>query len=151
MDSQIEDFKAEAEEFVGLLEQLGVDDRDTTDHKDRAHRRFKFDSPEKTILLQIGDAMCALSDVSVGGLSFYSRTEFEIGKQLKLNFDDRFNVDVAIVNVDVVIANAILDEAASNNEETLICHGAEFVREGDGYKCTIAVLKYFLEIEKVKV
>ena len=38
-----------------------------------------------------------------------------------------------------------------NNEETLICHGAEFVREGDGYKCTIAVLKYFLEIEKVKV
>ena len=143
MDNQIEDFKAEAEEYVGLLDQLGIYDRDTSGPKDRVHRRFKFDSPEKTILLQIGDDMCALLDVSVGGLSFDARNEYEVGKQLGLNFDDRFNVDVVIVS-------AFLDKAASNDEETFIRHGAEFVRKGDGYNCTIAVLKYFLEIEKVK-
>lgn len=144
MDNQIEDFKAEAVEYVVLLEQLGIDDRDASGHKDRAHRRFNFDSPEKTILLQIGGDMCVLYDVSIGGLSFISRNEYEVGKQLGLNFDGRFNVDVVIVN-------ALLDKATSNDEETFFRHGAEFDLDGDGYKCTIAVLKYFLDIEKEKL
>ena len=141
MDNQIEDIKAEAVEYVVLLEQLGIDDQDIDGHMNRANLRFQIDLPEKSIRLQIGNDMCVVHDVSVGGLSFNSINQYEVGQQIGLTFDGRYNVDVVIVD-------AQMDNAASNEEETFFRHGAEFELDGDAYKCTIAVLNYFLEVEK---
>ena len=143
MGENSEDFRKETEEYVSLLSQLGMKDRDESANKNRAHRRFNFDSPEKTILLHIGDNTCALYDVSIGGLSFNSKVEYEIGEQLGLDFDGRFDVEVTI-------ANHIPQTDPADGGDSFSQHGAKFVRTGDGYRCTRAVLEYFLEIEKMK-
>lgn len=137
----IEDFSKEAAGYLELLNELGIKDKDLSLHKNRIHRRFTFDSPEKTILLQIGDDMCSLFDVSIGGLSFYSMKEYKSGTEFTVDFDDRYSVNVAIVN-------SFLDREASDDEISFFRHGARFVKEGDGYKCTNAILTYFLEIKK---
>lgn len=136
-------FQKESEEYLELLNRLGMKDRDESAHKGRFHRRFNFDSPDKTILLQIGETNCALFDVSVGGLSFNSEKQYEVGTRLELNFDGRFQVEV-------VIANSIRDEEVESGEEPLYQHGVRFVNSGDGYRCTRAVLDYYLQIAKEK-
>lgn len=143
MDSSMDDFQKESAEYLDLLQQLGLKDRDESANKSRVHRRFNFDSPEKTILLQIGDTTCALYDVSIGGLSFKSKNEFGIGKRFELNFDGRFQVEVEI-------ANSFPEEESSGEGNPILQYGARFIHDGDGYRCTRAVLEYFLEIEKVK-
>ncbi len=143
MGENSEDFQKETEEYVSLLSQLGIKDRDESANKNRAHRRFNFDSPEKTILLHVGDNTCTLYDVSIGGLSFNSKVRYETGEQLELDFDGRFHVEV-------VIANHVAQNDPVEGEHPLIQHGAKFVHTGDGYRCTHAVLEYFLEIEKMK-
>lgn len=142
MDSNIEEFSTNIAEYISLLEQFGIKDEDTSDYKKRDHRRFVFDSPDKTILLQIGDDTCSLFDVSVGGMSFYSKNEYEVGKQLNINFDDKFSIDIFIVNT-------YQENNISNGGELFYLHGAKFFRKGDGLKCTIAVLKYHLEIKSI--
>lgn len=143
MDNQIDDFKAEVLEYVGLLEQLGIDDRDTSEFGNRAHHRFNFNSPEKTILIQIEDDVGSLCDLSVEGISFFSTNNYDLGKKIRLNFDGRHDVEV-------VVADSFLVFSEPDDGELYFQHNAEFVREGDGYKCTTAVLNYFMEIQKWK-
>lgn len=143
MDNQIEDFKAEAIEYVALLEKLGVDDQDLSKYGKRAHHRFEFNSPEKTILIQIEDDVGSLCDLSVEGLSFFSKNYYKSEKNFELNFDGRYQVDVVVVNAIPVVSDP-------DDGEIYYQHNARFSRESDGYKCTVAVLKYFLEIDKVK-
>ena len=138
-----DDFQKESAEYLELLDQLGMKDRDESANKGRFHRRFNFDSPEKTILLQIGETTCTLYDVSIGGLSFNSKNQFALGTRLELNFDGRFQVEV-------IIANSMRDEEAEMGEEPLFQHGARFVKGGDGYRCTRAVLDYYLQIAREK-
>ena len=143
MDRQNEAFKAGVAEYVGLLEQLGVEDRDISEFGNRTHHRFDFNSPEKTILIQIGDDVGSVCDLSVEGISFFSGEYYELEKKFGLNFDGRYQVDVVVVNALPVVSEP-------DDGEIYYQHNARFFRESDGYKCTIAVLKYFLEIEKVK-
>ena len=142
LDTNIEEFSTNIAEFLILLKQLGIKDEDTGDHNKREHRRFVFDSPDKTILLQIGDDSCSLFDVSIGGISFYSKNEYEVGKQFIINFDGKFSIDIYIVDT-------FQENNSSNGGGLLYRHGAKFYRNGDGLKCAIAVLKYHLEIKSI--
>ena len=134
---------AQAVEYVGLLEQLGVKDQDISENGKRTRHRFDFNSPEKTILIQIGDDVGSVSDLSVEGISFFSGKFHPLEKKFGLNFDGRYQVDIVVVNVLPVVSEP-------DDGKIYYQHNARFFRESDGYKCTIAVLKYFLEIEKVK-
>lgn len=143
MDTAHEVFRTEAENYVSLLEQLGVDDRDASEYRNRTHRRFSFNSPEKTILIQIGDDVGSLCDLSVDGISFFSVRFFESGDKFGLDFDGRYQVDIEVINAFPVFSEP-------DDGKVYYRHNARFVREIDGYNCTIAALTYFLEIEKGK-
>lgn len=143
MTESNEEFQKNALEYADLLEQLGLKDQDNSKFNNRVHRRFNFNSPEKTILIQIDEDICSLYDVSIGGLSFFSRNEYPVGKPLKLNFDNRYKVATSIVN-------AFQDKTVSSDSEVFFRHGARFLNHKDGYMCTSAVLNYYLEIEKLK-
>ncbi len=143
MENSDPNFQKESAEYLSQLHRLGLKDREESAEKNRGHRRFNFDSPEKTILLQIGDTTCALSDVSIGGLSFKSKREFPIGERVGLNFDGRFQVEMELVN-------SFPEEDSSGDGKPTLRYGARFIHGGDGYRCTGAVLEYFLEIEKGK-
>ena len=139
MASDFEDIREEVQEYNELLKQLGIEDGDSLGHKNRVHRRFNFDPSENSILLQTGDEMSALVDVSVGGLSFISRHEYEPGMMVGLNFNDRY-----FVNVEIVFVHR---EGTESDGKPLFRNGAEFSSRKDGFKCTIAVLKYSMEIK----
>ena len=143
MDSQDEIFMAQAVEYVALLEQLEVNDQDISENGKRTRHRFDFNSPEKTILIQIGDDVGSVCDLSVEGISFFCNKYYDLEKKFRLNFDGRYQVDVVIINALPVVSEP-------DDGKIYYQHHARFFRENDGYKCTIAVLKYFLEIEKIK-
>jgi len=128
----------DAEEYHALLKKLGLEDKDTSQHQNRAHRRFTFDLPETKFTLRIGDDDCLLYDVSVGGLSFFSKDHYEAGAQLGLDFDGKFHVEVIVVN-------SFLDKAGSMEGEPYFRHGCRFLNVGDGYRCVVAGLNQYLK------
>lgn len=128
----------DAEEYHDLLNKLGLEDKDVSQHQKRAHRRFNFDIPETKFILEIGDDVCLLYDVSVGGLSFFSKTHFETDTKLGLGFDRRFHVEVIVVN-------SFLDKAGSMEGEAFFRHGCRFMKGIDGYRCVVAVLNQYLK------
>ncbi len=128
----------DAEEYHDLLKKLGIEEKDTSQHKNRAHRRFNFDIPETKFILVIGDDVCLLYDVSVGGLSFFSKKHYETDMKLGLDFDRRFHVEVIVVN-------SFLDKAGSMDGEAFFRHGCRFMNESEGYRCVVAVLKQYLK------
>ena len=125
--------------YESLVGRLGYSLQDEVAPFHRNNPRFGFDTPEKTVLIQIGELQCALHDVSLGGLSFYAPRDLGVDTQLTLDFDGRFQVGVRIVHV-------ILDEGNSTPERKLFLHGSEFKSEMDSYKCTLLVLGYLAEI-----
>lgn len=135
------EFQKDKEEYFQLLEQLGIEEQDPGGHGNRAHRRFNFDLPETAVTLRIGEDACLLYDVSVGGLSFFSKKQYDTGEKQNLEFDGRYDVDVEIMN-------SVVDKAISKDGDLFIRHGVRFVREGEGYKCVVAVLKHYLETLK---
>ncbi len=143
MEATQQSFYADAVEYVGLLERLGADERASSEFRKRSHQRFDFNSPEKTILIQIGDDVGSLCNLSVGGISFFSRKFHETEKKFGLYFDGRYQVDILVVNATPVFADP-------DDGEVYYQHQARFFHESDGYDCTLAVLKYYLEIEKFK-
>ncbi len=128
----------DAEEYHDLLNRLGLEGKDTSQHKNRAHRRFNFDIPETKFILGIGDDVCLLYDVSVGGLSFFSKNHYETDMKLGLDFDRRFHVEVIVVN-------SFLDKAGSMEGEAFFRHGCRFMNESEGYRCVVAVLNQYLK------
>ncbi len=128
----------DAEEYHDLLNRLGLEGKDAGQHKNRAHRRFNFDIPETKFILEIGDDVCLLYDVSVGGLSFFSKNLYESDMKLGLDFDRRFHVAVIVVN-------SFLDKAGSMEGESFFRHGCRFMNENDGYRCVVAVLNQYLK------
>lgn len=128
----------DAEEYHDLLKKLGIDEKDTSQHKNRVHRRFNFDIPETKFILEIGDDICLLYDVSVGGLSFFSKNHYETDMKLGLDFDHRFQVEVIVVN-------SFLDKAESMDGEAFFRHGCRFMNENEGYRCVVAVLNQYLK------
>lgn len=128
----------DAEEYHDLLKKLGIDEKDTSQHKNRVHRRFNFDIPETKFILEIGDDICLLYDVSVGGLSFFSKNHYETDMKLGLDFDHRFHVEVIVVN-------SFLDKAESMDGEAFFRHGCRFMNESEGYRCVVAVLNQYLK------
>lgn len=128
----------DAEEYHDLLKKLGIDEKDTSQHKNRVHRRFNFDIPETKFILEIGEDICLLYDVSVGGLSFFSKNHYETDMKLGLDFDHRFHVEVIVVN-------SFLDKAESMDGEAFFRHGCRFMNESEGYRCVVAVLNQYLK------
>lgn len=128
----------DAEEYHDLLQKLGLEGKDTSQHQNRAHRRFNFDIPETKFILEIGEDICLLFDVSVGGLSFFSKQHYQDGGKLGLDFDRRFHVEVIVVN-------SFLDKAGSMEGEPFYRHGCRFMNENDGYRCVVAVLTQYLK------
>ena len=133
-------YEPEAIEYMDLLAKLGFEEEDKDHAGLRSHRRFEFDHPEKTMLLQVDGETCSLIDISRGGLCFYSKSEYVPGMRVDCNFDGQFQVAMEIINVNV-------SDQASESGEAFLRHGAQFIHKGDGLKCTIAVLKYFLAIK----
>lgn len=130
-------------QYILLLRQLGFDLGDKGGQRLRKHPRFSFDTPEKIILIQIEDLNCALRDVSVGGLSFFAPFNFNIGRQLDLHFDGKFDVAGTVVRV-------VLEKEISTAKEKFYMHGLQFLSEEDGYKCTVLVMHYLIEIMRQK-
>lgn len=128
----------DAEEYHDLLNRLGLEGKDSSQHQNRAHRRFNFDIPETKFILEIGDEVCLLYDVSVGGLSFFSKKHYQTDIKLGLDFDRRFHVEVIVVN-------SFLDKAGSMEGEAFFRHGCRFLNENDGYRCVVAVLNQYLK------
>ena len=128
----------DAEEYHDLLNRLGLEGKDAGQHRKRAHRRFNFDIPETKFILEIGEEVCLLCDVSVGGLSFVSKSHYETEMKLGLDFDRRFHVEVIVVN-------SFLDKAGSMEGEAFFRHGCRFLNENDGYRCVVAVLNQYLK------
>lgn len=127
----------DAEEYHELLKRLGLEEKEKGQHENRVHRRFRFDTPETKFFLDVGYEVCLLNDVSVGGLSFFSKSEFELGKELELNFDNKFQVEVIVVN-------SCIDKAEALKNASLFRNGCRFISENDGYRCVIVVLKQYL-------
>ena len=126
-------------EYEALMERLGYNLTDKQGSHLRENPRFEFDSPEKTILIQVRGTYCALHDISLGGLSFYAPQDFGAGAELHLNFDSRFDARVRVVRV-------ALDEQRSDEREKFFFHGSCVLDEGDGYRCSVLVLNYLSEI-----
>ncbi|MCH7476565.1 MAG: PilZ domain-containing protein [SAR324 cluster bacterium] len=125
--------------YKQLMAQLGFAVQDEEFDKKRKHPRFKFNTPEKTILIQIKNLPCALNDISVGGLSFFSNLKFDINRNLLLEFDRKFDVKAHIIRV-------TLEAESSSDYEKCYFHGAKFFNDEDGYKCIVLVLEYLVEI-----
>ena len=143
MENKNQKFQTIGIEYLDLLEQLGIKDEDTSEYKNRGHRRFNFNSAEKPILLRIGNDMCGFNDVSIEGMSFFPMNKYGIGQQLGVNFDGRFNVDAVIVN-------AIQDKSRSSDGDVFFRYGAKFILVCEGLNFTLSILKYYLENEKIK-
>ena len=60
--------EAEVEEYLHLLDRLQFYDEDFSDYRNRNHRRFVFDIPNRIVETKKGDQLCDLHDVSIGGL-----------------------------------------------------------------------------------
>ncbi len=138
-----EEYSTAATEYLAAKIQLGIESQDEIDDRQRAYMRYKFDSPDRTILLRIGEDTCSLVDVSIGGLSFNSRQDYPVGEQLHLNFDERYEVDVVVTGVTP-------EKVVPNGGERFIRHGVKFLEKRDGYKCTLTLLAYNVEIQRSK-
>ena len=125
--------------YFHLIKRLGMEATDNQGKRLRQHPRFKFGAPEKTILVQIDEFNCSLHDVSVGGISFLSMYNFNIGRSLTLNFDGMFHVGANVVRV-------VLHERAEDKAENIYLHGCQFLSERDGYRCTVLVLNRLVAI-----
>ena len=125
--------------YYNLIKQLGMEATDNQGNSLRQHPRFSFDTPEKTILLQVEGFNCSLHDVSVGGVSFLSTHNFNVGHRLLMDFEEKFSVNANIVRV----AAQVLDE---NSPEKLFLHGCQFLNETDGYRCTVLVLNQLIKM-----
>jgi len=138
MEQPQDNFDREISEYVRLLEKIGIDDRDPGQHPQREHRRFYFNAPEKTILLQVGHHNCALHDISLGGLSFYAGIPFTRDQRINVNFDNLFHVDIEILSC--------INDMEAEGEIPIYRHGSRFLFPRDGFRCTISVLRYYLKI-----
>ena len=127
--------------YYTLIDQLGLEATDSEGNKLRQHPRFSFDSPERTILVEIEEISCALKDVSVGGLSFYSTVNLDIGRRLQLNFDRMFLVTAQVVRV---------VQEKKEEGDSIYLHGCKFANENDGYSCTVLVLELLISIMRQK-
>lgn len=125
--------------YYSLLKRLGLEAEDTRGNRLRQHPRFSFDTPERMILVQVEDYSCSLKDVSVGGLSFRSTYNFNIGRDLELNIDGKFSVKAHVVRVAV-------EEREEAGGEKIYVHGCKFAREGEGYRCTVLVLNHLVRL-----
>ena len=83
----------------------------------------------------------SLADISISGLSFYSSQTHKRGEVIHLNFDDKFEVDVEIQNI-------FIDSKTSGKINIIYRFGARFLKEDDGFRCTVSALRYMLEILK---
>ena len=126
-----------------LIAELGFEATDSEGRKLRQHPRFSFDSPDRTILVEIDDFNCMLKDVSVGGVSFRSKFNFSIGRQLILNVDRKFRVKTNVVRV-------VREEREDPDDEDFFLHGCKFTSENDGYRCTVLVLNILLAMIRQK-
>lgn len=129
--------------YEKLIAELGFEATDNEGNRLRQHPRFSFDSPERTILIEIDDYSCSLKDVSVGGLSFSSKFNFNIGRRLGLNFDRKFRVQSHVVRV-------VRENKDDSEGEEIYLHGCKFLSENDGYRCTVLVLNLLLNIIRQK-
>lgn len=125
--------------YFSLLKQLGLEATDNRGNKLRQHPRFTFDTPEKTMLLQIEGFDCSLNDASVGGISFLTSNNFHVGHRVLMDFEGKFSVDARVVRV---VAQARDDDLS----EKLLLHGCQFLNESDGYRCTVLVLNQLVKI-----
>jgi hypothetical protein len=125
--------------YYNLIKQLGMEATDNQGNKLRQHPRFTFDAPERNMLVQVDDFDCSLSDVSVGGISFMSTHNFNIGRRLSLDFEGNFTVDADVMRV---VAQDRDEESGSK----AYLHGCKFLHEGDGYRCTVMVLNQLIKI-----
>ena len=135
-------FKNWKTKYEKLMKQLGFTVQDEDFEKKRKHPRFNFNTPEKTILIQVKNLPCALNDISAGGLSFFSNLKFEVSRKLFLEFDQKFDVKAHVVRV------TLEGESSSDNEKCFV-HGVKFGNEEDGYKCIVLVLDYLVEILRI--
>ena len=125
--------------YFNLIKQLGMEATDNQGKCLRQHPRFEFGTPDKTMLVQIEDFNCSLHDVSVGGISFLSTYNFNIGRRLNMNFDGMFRVGANVLRV-------VLQERDEDKAENIYLHGCQFLNEGDGYRCTVLVLNHLVAI-----
>lgn len=139
MTSDTVPFNGWKAKYKQLMTQLGFAVQDEEFDKKRKHPRFRFNTPEKTILIQIKNLSCALNDISAGGLSFFSNLKFEVSRNLFLDFDRKFNVTAHVVRV-------TFEAGSSSDYEKCYVHGAKFGNDEDGYKCIVLVLEYLVEI-----
>ena len=139
MIQQAYDLTKGKERYHALMKRLGVKSELGGKSNLRKFPRFKFDQPEKTILLNILETTCTLNDISVGGLSWMSHRSFTPGTVLKIGFDGTFEVNATVVNVKIM-------EGAGPDESTLYRMGGTFLSEIEGYNCTVLVLQHLVRI-----
>ena len=102
--------------YFHLVQQLGLQATDNQGKRLRQHPRFEFGTPDRTMLVQIEDFNCSLHDVSVGGISFVSTYNFNIGRRLELNIDGKFQVGANVMRV-------ALHERNEDKAENIYLHG----------------------------
>lgn len=134
------DVKIDAKElYYSLIKQLGMEATDNQGNRLRQHPRFSFDTPERTLLLQIEGFNCSLNDVSVGGLSFRSTHNFNIGRRMDIEFDGNFSVGANVIRV-------VAEGRVEGSLDKFILHGCQFTNEVDGYRCTMLVLNQLIKL-----
>ena len=91
------------------------------------------------MLLQVDGIDCSLNDISIGGISFLATHNFNIGRRLNMDFEGNFNVDANVVRV---VAQDRDEELA----QKIYMHGCQFLREVEGYRCTVLVLNQLVKM-----
>jgi hypothetical protein len=139
MGETSEELANSRDEYESLMNRLGYGLEDLAGQQQRGYPRLRFDSPEKTILIQIGGYDCVLVDISLGGLSFYAPRDLGVDSELALNFDGRFDVKGRVMRV-------VVDESLSTDTKRFFFHAALFQDEIESYRCTLLVLEYLASI-----
>ncbi len=125
------DWKAE---YYSLVEKLGLGMGE--DDANRKHPRFRFAPPEKTMMVHIGSITGVLNDISAGGFSFLSPASMTSGRQVSMNFDQRFSSKVKIVS-------STLEGSDYSQKSGIFRTGTRFVNADDGYRCVVRTLRHF--------
>ena len=103
---------------------------------------MRFTPPEQTLLVHLGNIIGVLSDISVGGVSFYSSVLMSTEREFNLLFDLKFKGRLKVIN-------CTLDEAMSTLTKPVYRVGTRFIESEDGYRCTVQSLRLISRVTKI--
>ena len=127
-------------QYNSLMSQLGLDPEGI--EAGRSTPRFRFNPPDKILLVHVGNLTGVLNDISVGGTSIQTKVPLTVEREFNLSFDQKFRGRVKVVN-------NILDESEVPGSREMYRTGTRFLNPNDGYRCMVQTLRLYSRISQI--